>query len=148
MKDRFDYDGALKDLFQQDHPTLLDEITCAVPVKEFLNVELPKMQERRVDLVLSLEDRSILHLEFQSRNHRDMPYRMAMYHLLLTQRYRRHLRHVVLYVGERKMRMQTRLDSGPMQFHYELKDIRERRAEEFTRTGKPADYALALLSQI
>jgi predicted transposase YdaD len=146
MKDRFDFDGALKDLFQQDRPTLLDHVTGGLAIREFLNVELPKVQQRRVDLVLLLADGSILHLEFQSTNQPDMPYRMAIYHVLLADRYRRPLRHVVLYVGQAKMRMTGRLDTGLMQFTYNLKDIREIQAETLLETGKPADYALAILA--
>jgi hypothetical protein len=52
MKDHFNFDGALKEVFQEDRPTLLKHLTRGLAVKEFLNVALPRVQERRVDLVL------------------------------------------------------------------------------------------------
>ena len=61
MKDGFNYGGVLKDLFQRDHPSLLDLMTDGADIEEFLNVELPKVQERRADLMLLLKDRTILH---------------------------------------------------------------------------------------
>lgn len=147
MRDGFDFDGALKDLFQQDRPGLLDRLTGGVAVLEFLNVELPRIQERRVDLLLLLADGSILHLEFQSKNHAEMAYRMAMYHLLLAQRYRgRPMRHVVLYVGQARMRMARRLDTGPLQFTFELMDIREIESADLLQSRNAADFVLAILA--
>jgi hypothetical protein len=73
------YDAILKDLFQRDHPSLLDQLTGGVPVKQFLNVEFPTILERRADLVLLLEDDSITHLEFQSDNDPDMVFREGIY---------------------------------------------------------------------
>ena len=44
MKRRFDFDGALKELFERDRPLLLEKLTGGIAVKAFLNVELPKVQ--------------------------------------------------------------------------------------------------------
>ena len=52
----FNYDGVLKDMFQEDRPVLLDELTGGIAVTEFLNVELPKVLEWRLDLVMRLAD--------------------------------------------------------------------------------------------
>ena len=94
MHDVNKYDLVVKDLFQRDHPSLLDQLTGGVPVREILNVELARVEERRADLVLSLADRTILLIEFQSGNDQDMPYRMGIYCLLLGQKYRRRVRPV------------------------------------------------------
>jgi hypothetical protein len=34
MKDGSKYDLVVKDLFQRDHPSLLDQLTAAVPVRD------------------------------------------------------------------------------------------------------------------
>lgn len=140
------FDGALKDLFERDRPRFLERIAGGVSVKAFLNPDLPKLQERRADMVMRLADGSILHVEFQSSNHPRMAYRMAMYHLLLFERYKRLMRHVVLYVGAWRMSMPPRFDSGPMQFACTMTDIREVKAQTLLRTGEPADFALAILA--
>ncbi len=44
MKDQFAYDRVLKDLFQTDHPTLLELLTGGVSVKEFLNIRHPDLE--------------------------------------------------------------------------------------------------------
>ncbi|HUQ93636.1 MAG TPA: hypothetical protein VM120_18285, partial [Bryobacteraceae bacterium] len=112
MKDGSKYDLVVKDLFQRDHPSLLDQLAGGVAVREVLNVELARVEERRADLVWSLADGTILHVEFQSGNDRDMPYRMGIYCLLLGQKYRRRVRQVVLYVGQPRMRMDDHVDLG------------------------------------
>ena len=73
MKDRSKYDLVVKDLFQLDHPSLLDQLTAGVAVQEVLSVELARVDERRADWVLLLSVVTIPHLAFQSGNAKDMP---------------------------------------------------------------------------
>ena len=75
MKDGSKYDLVVKDLFQRDHPSLLDQLTGGVAVQQVLSVELARVEERRADLVLLLADESIFHIEFQSGNDNEIPYR-------------------------------------------------------------------------
>ena len=51
MKDANKYDLVVKDLFQRDHASLLDQLTAGVAVRAVLNVELARVEERRADLV-------------------------------------------------------------------------------------------------
>lgn len=60
-------------------------------------MDLTKVLERRADLVLLLENRTILHIEFQSTNDTDMAYRTGSYGILPGQRYQCRIRQVVLY---------------------------------------------------
>jgi len=78
MKEASSFDQTVKALFQGDRPSLLLEmLTGGVPVHQVLNVELARVVERRADLVFLLNDESIFHLEFQTRNdvtvHTDHP---------------------------------------------------------------------------
>jgi hypothetical protein len=146
MKDGNKYDLVVKDLFQRDHPSLLDQLTAGVAVREVLSVELARVEERRADLVLLLADGTILHIEFQSSNDKDMPYREGIYCLLLGQKYRRRIRQVVLYVGEAKMRMEDHVDLGETKSAYKLMDIREIDARKLMASGRPGDLALAMLA--
>ncbi len=145
-KDGFDFDGALKELFQQDRPTLLDRLTAGVAVKEFLNVELPRVQERRVDLLVLLEDGTILHIEFQSTNDRRMAYRMVEYWCLIKRRFGQPLRQVVLYVGQAKLGIVNRLEDDQLRFGFDVVDIREIDAEVLIKSGNQGDLALAVLA--
>lgn len=147
MKDGSKYDLVVKDLFQRDHPSLLDQLTAGVAVREVLNVELARVEERRADLVLLLEDGTILHIEFQSGNDKDMAYREGIYCLLIGQKYRRRVRQVVLYLGQAKMRMENQVDLGETKSAYTLTDIREMDARKLMASGRPGDLALAMLAR-
>jgi hypothetical protein len=100
MKQRVNFDSTIKDLIQRDRPSLLTQLSGGIAIRAFLNVELPKVQDRKLDLVLLLEDGSILHIEIQSTHDSEIAYRMLDYYSLLKRRYKRPTRQVLLYVGE------------------------------------------------
>jgi hypothetical protein len=101
------FDGVLKDLFQRDRPTLLDRLSGGIPVVEVRTEEFQDVQQRHTDLIAPLVDGSVLHIEIQGQNHRDMPYREGMYCLMIGHKYNCKVRQVVLYVGQAKMKMQV-----------------------------------------
>ena len=147
MKDRFNCDGVLKDLFQADGPAILNDLTGGIPVIEFLNVELPKVLERRLDLAMRLADGSILHIELQAKNDPAIAYREGVYCFLLGQKYPGcRIRQVVLYVGPARMRMAAGIDLGETQGAYRLMDIREIDAAAMLASGRPVDTVLAVLA--
>ena len=133
MKERSKYDLVVKDLFQRDHPSLLDQLTGGVAIVEMLNVELARVEERRADLVFLLADETLLHVEIQGANDKEIPYREGIYCLLIGQKYRRPVRQVVLYIGYPKIR-------------FRLMDIRELDAKQLVESGRPGDLALAMLA--
>ena len=98
------YDVALKLLLQKPASRAISELTGTVPAK-WLNVELPKVQNRRLDLLGETADRELLHLELQSTNDQEMPLRMAEYCLAVFRQYQRFPRQVLLYVGEAPLTM-------------------------------------------
>ena len=117
-------------------------------MRNFLNVELRRVNEKRVDLILLLEDGSILHIEIQSVNDRRMKFRMGGYYYLVKETYEEvPVRQVVLYVGEPPMNMPDGFEADGNRLAYELIDIREFDAEALMATGNPADLALALLAR-
>ena len=143
---RVPYDAVLKDLFQRDHPILLDRLTRGVAIRATLNVEFASVEQRRADVIFRMADGSLLQLEFQSSNDSSMVYRMGRYCAVIAEQYRCPIRQVVLYMGEPRMRMASSADHGLTKFGYELHDIREFDAEELLRGGRPGDCALALLA--
>ena len=147
MKDQFVVDRVVKDLFQKDRPSLLEQMTGGLHVREFLNMEFHQVMERRADLVARLEDDSLFHFEIQSYNDDDICFRMGIYCLMISQQYRRPVNQVVLYVGEPKMRMNPELDAGGAKVSFRLIDIREIEAESLLRSGSAGDLALAMLAK-
>jgi hypothetical protein len=81
-----------------------------------LSVELTRVEERRADLVLLLANGDILHIEFQSTNDKEMPYR------------------------------EDHVDLGETRVAYTLMDIRDMDARELMASGRPGDLPLAILA--
>ena len=86
-----------------------------------------------MDLVVLLENETLFHIEFQSENDREMPYRQGIYCFLLGQKYRRRVRQAVVYIGLAKMRMDDGVDLGETKSKYTLIDIRELNAAKLNR---------------
>ncbi len=147
MQERSKYDLVVKDLFQRDHPSLLDQLTGGVAIVEVLNVELARVEERRADLVFLLADDTLLHVEIQGANDKEIAYREGIYCLLIGQKYRRRVRQVVLYIGQPKMHMEDHLDLGETQVRIRMMDIRELDAKQLMVSGRPGDLALAMLAR-
>jgi hypothetical protein len=147
MPKAFDFDATLKDLFQRDRPTLLRRLSHGVRVKGFLslNVELPRVEQRRVDLLVSLADNSLLHVEFQSARDPAMPYRMLEYWLLIKRHFQRPLGQAVLMVGEAAGGASDFEEDG-LRFQYEIIELRKIDAKELIQTGNYGDLALAVLA--
>ena len=84
VEGRCGFDAALGGLFEHPGPALLRKLTGGIAIVEVLNLQLPRVKERRLDL---LADGSLLHIEFQSTNRGDMALRMAEYYLLRVRRF-------------------------------------------------------------
>src|ERR1022692_979046 len=94
-----EYDVALKLLLQGSATLIMRELT-GTAVAKWLDVELPKVQNLRLDLLGETVDGGLVHVELQSSNDAAMPLRMAEYCLGVFRLFGRFPRQVVLYVGE------------------------------------------------
>ena len=101
-----EYNVALKLLLRGSAKLTMLALT-GTTVEKWLDVELPKVQNTRVDLLGETSDASLVHLELQSGNDTAMPLRMAEYCLSVFRLFERFPRQVMLYVGEAPMRMET-----------------------------------------
>lgn len=148
MAEPFPYDRVVKDMLFQDRPRFLNRITGGQPIREIVASDLPRTLEKRADMVLLVDPAELHHLEFQSSNYADLPYRQGIDCFLLAQRYKdRLIRQSVIYFGDRKMRMPSGIDVGAGTVSYRLIDIREFDALEIAEGGSPADLVLATLAR-
>ena len=118
-----DYDVALKLLLQGSASATMRELTVTA-VAKWLDVELPKVQNLRLDLLGETVDGGLVHVELQSGNDAAMPLRMAEYCLGIFRLFGRFPRQIVLYVGEPQLRMENKLHGPDVSFQYRLVDIR------------------------
>ena len=75
-----EYDTVLKSLLQDPRNSVLEQIAGA-PMGRLLNVELPEVQQTRVDLLFETAEelRRLIAIELQSANDPLLPLRMAEY---------------------------------------------------------------------
>jgi hypothetical protein len=130
--------GATEEPFRQMH---------VEPVRQWLNVDLPRVQNRRADLVGRTSDGRLLHIEFQSSNDPLMALRMVEYSLAIRRKYREYPVQLVLYVGNQKLRMKAELRTHAMIFRYALLDIRDLDSEPLLASEGFADNLLGLLAR-
>ncbi len=140
-------DITLKDIFEEI-PQRLSKILAPAPIKELLPTNFPST-ELRVDFLARLEDESILHIEFQSFNDPNMPFRMLRYYLAILERYPNSpIKQLLVYVGNRKLRMKSRLRLRNLSFSYEILDIRQIDCKVLLESPDPMDRLLACLCKV
>ncbi len=142
-----DCDTTLKGLLMQSAATLLRLLGVPGEVREWLNIELPRVRNQRVDLLLELTTGEILHIELQSGNDPDMPLRMLDYATAIRRRCRNFPRQVVLYVGNQPLRMSAGLRAPGIDYHYHLIDIREIDSDSFLESSHIAENLLSVLAR-
>jgi hypothetical protein len=142
-----EYDVTLKMLLRGSARTAFQALTGGA-VEKWLDVELPKVQNPRMDLLGEMADGGLLHLELQSGNDAEMPERMAEYALGIYRRFKRFPRQIVLYVGERALGMKPELAGPRFAFSYELRDMRELDGDTLLESADPGDNVLAVLGRL
>jgi predicted transposase YdaD len=117
--------------------------------KKLLDTSLPEVKDKRADLLVELEDESIFHLELQTLNDKQMPFRMLEYYLLIKNRYKnRKIIQMVLYVGDKNLKMQHIFQEDKIIFEYILKDIKEIECAKLIQSEDLDDKILAVLCDI
>jgi predicted transposase YdaD len=139
------YDVALKLLLQRSSRTTIRQVTGTV-VHKWLDVELPKVQNPRADLLGETPEGDIVHLELQSTNDELMPLRMAEYCLGVMRRFGRLPRQTVLYIGEPPLRMASELRGPDVLFRYRAIDVRTLDGDELLESEDIGDNVIAILA--
>src|SRR5579863_6208070 len=142
-----EYDVALKNILTQPGSSALVQLTGASSLR-WLNVEAPKVNNRRVDLLGELPDGNLVHIELQSRNEKDFPLRMAEYLFGIGRQYGRLPRQVALYVGEAPLRMKDRVEGPDVSVRFHLVDIRDLDGERLLASADIGDNVLAVLTRL
>jgi len=117
-------------------------------VAKWLDVELPKVQNLRLDLLGETVDGRLVHLELQSSNDPAMPFRMVEYCLGVHRLLGQFPRQILLYVGEAPMHMENQLHGPGLAFEYRLIDIRTLNGDLLLESGDVGDNIIAILTRL
>jgi hypothetical protein len=141
------YDATLKLLFECPTAIALREV-CGAAVARWLNVELAKVQNLRVDMLGETGAGELIQVELQSRNDREMPLRMAEYWVSIYRLHGRFPRQIVIYVGQAELSMPRELRGAGMRFEFELIDIRTLDVEPLLESPEVSDNIIAILGRL
>ena len=147
QKNSFAYDRTLRELFQ-NVPKALIKLLVNKEIKEVLETSFPKVEERRVDLLTRLEDDTLFHLEIQSINDTLMPKRMLKYASLIYENYDEFPQQMVLYVGDRNIKIKSKIKEKNLRYNYEVRDIREFDCSKLIESDDITDNIIAILCNI
>ena len=141
-------DITLRDVIQEIPPKFIQILTGKSATK-LLDTSLPEVKDRRVDFLVELEDGKIFHLELQTTNDKNMPFRMLEYYTLISQKYpSKDILQMVLYLGEKPLKMENKIEKENLKFSYILKDIKEIKCEELLESEDLTDKILAVLCDV
>ncbi|MDX1981784.1 MAG: DUF4351 domain-containing protein [Bryobacteraceae bacterium] len=141
------HDVNLKKLFTQSARGLLRALTGGA-ITEWLNVELPRVNLPRMDLLGRVDRGGLANIEFQTTNEEDMAERTGVYHLETFRNRGEYPRQIVLYLGRAPLRMRNYVRSPLMNFEFPLIDIGELDGEQMAATGDLGDMMLAVLARV
>ncbi len=141
------YDVTLK-LVLADSPVLVTEILGAAAIEDWLNVELPSVQNPRVDLLGRTTDGGLVHIEIQGTNDDRMALRMAQYGLQIYDRLGRFPQQVVLYFGDEPVRMAQQLTLEGLSFRYKLISVRDLDGDRLIEGGGIGDNIIGTLARL
>ena len=135
----------LKLLFEQSRQ-MLSQLTGS-PIESWLPIELPRLQNQRVDLLGRVSSGNLFQLEFQSTNDPTMPLRMAEYSLGVYRLHNEFPRQIVLHVGRETMQMADRIEWHAGSFTYRLIHLREIDSEPLLASPDTSDNVLSILTR-
>ncbi|MFL6465259.1 MAG: hypothetical protein ACJ73N_12730 [Bryobacteraceae bacterium] len=92
-----EYDTVLKTLLQHSRNSIIEQV-AGTAIARWHNMELPKVEQMRVDLLGESADSELIHIELQSTNDSLMALRMAEYSLRVYRLFGRFAREIVLLV--------------------------------------------------
>ena len=141
-------DITLRDVISKLPQNFIQLLTNKKGVK-LLDTSLPEVKDKRADLIVEMEDKSIFHLELQTFNDNNMNYRMLEYYLLIRKKFKTdNIEQMVLYVGEKEINMPDNINTKNLSFHYTLKNIKEIDCNNLINSNEIEDKILAVLCNI
>ena len=150
-KERNFYDRIFKENAEYIFIILIQqELGMEINNYKILPEKITKTVEREMDFCYLINEGSknefILHLEFQSRNDKEMLYRMARYHGLAFAKHKVPIKHVVIHLGNAKPNMRSKLRPAEIFSDFDIINIRALDARTLLSSQVPEIIIMALLA--
>ena len=148
-----EYDVALKRILTRPGSAVLAALLRATGLQSveglrWLNVELPKVNNLRVDQLGRLPDGQLIHIDCQTQNDGGIAMRMAEYFFGIWRLHGGIPLQIVLYIGEKPMRMKNTIAVAGLTYRFHLIDIRELDGEPLLASPNLSDNVVAVLTRL
>lgn len=145
------YDKILRENILKAIPALLKKV-CGLEIAALkpINPTQTRTKEKRYDFAAKvlnprLQDRYILHVEFQVGNERKMHLRMFEYYEMIYHTHELPVEQFVIYIGKEKPRFITHITHKNLQYNYHVIDLKTIDAYLFLSANTPEEVLLAIL---
>ncbi len=131
-------------------PLIQFQLNIDITRYEALEFKMSRTREREVDFLYKIFDKngkeSILHLEFQTKNDKEMLARIQEYHALIYRKHKFPIRHIVIYLGRRKSTMKNKLEPHLIFSGFDIINITAIDPDQLISTQVPEMVIMALLA--
>jgi hypothetical protein len=143
-----DYDVSLKLLFRRSTGVIAQQLFGPGGVTEWLNVEQPKVNNPRVDLLARCADGSLRHVELETRNRSETPRRAAEYYLGFHRLLNEEVELVVLFASKDDLTMPQVFKTKAMHYEFRILEVKSMEGEPLLDSDDWGDNILALLTPL
>jgi len=107
----------------------------------FIDKEFERIESRRADIVLKVEDEYIIHIEVQSSYESKMPYRMLRYYLDIKELFDLPIKQYLINLSSSNIKNKIK----EFNYSYEVINMKNLDCEEFLNSDSPDALVLAVL---
>ncbi len=140
-----DWDTTLKLIFTESADRVMSMLGETAAVRQWLSVELPKTTNLRVDLLADLTSGRLRHIELQSTNAPDIPFRMLRYSVAIYDSERRFPIQTLIYTGNEPLRMENCFREEGLDYHFNIIDLKMLDGSGLLESERISDNLLGLL---
>src|SRR6187402_2655368 len=144
------YDKIIKENMDAALPAIIENV-LSLDISESIEIpdDIQYTKERKPDVLKKVTDRDnntfVLHVEWQSRNDKDMVYRMAEYAVMLYRKYRLPVKQYVIFIGNGGVKMITAIKHENLRFRFKIIDFKKFDYKLFLNAEDPAIKVFAIL---
>jgi hypothetical protein len=143
-----DYDVSLKLLFRRSTGVIAQELFGPGGVAEWVDVEQPKVNNPRADLLARCADGILRHVELETRNRPDTPRRAAEYYLGFHRLLSEEVEQIILFASRDELTMRPVFETRSMRYQFRILDIKSLDGEPLLASDDWGDNILALLTRV
>lgn len=145
------YDKILKENIEEIIIPLLDKwLGQPIRIRRRLTEKLQTTTEREADFLAEVESeiggKFLLHIEFQTKAERDMIYRVGEYHAIIQRKYRLPIKHLVILLGKRPLRMRNELPEEEVFRSFEILSLHDFDYRDLALSSVAGEVILAILA--